>query len=189
MMHMHIVAQLLLVIPSVASFARIPVESSFSSRRSRAKLCMAEVVTTGTTVTNIDESSSGTKLDPVIAQQFKIVTCSSPACCNKRKVLGVSEDETYSALYNRINGGNAPNVQIGEVTCLGACKMAPCVAVQHEDFEGTVGLIGMSANEMWQRVFHSVHTEEDYDRVWSSLENRIQTMGKEEGSNDNHGAI
>lgn len=161
----NIVAYLLLSIQYVASFTGARTISSFPPRHSRTQLSMAD-------------------LDPEIAMQFKIVTCTSPACCKKREVLGLSEYDTYSAFYSRIKEGDAPNVQIEEVPCLGNCKMAPVVAVQHEDFEGTVGLIGMTDNEMNRRVFHNVFSEEDYDRIWSAVENGIQMMAEEEDYDD-----
>ena len=66
-----------------------------------------------------------------------------------------------------------------EGACLGACKNSPCVAVEHEDFIGQVSIEGMTASEFSDRVFHSVITEEDADRVWLCIENAIKVMTEE----------
>jgi hypothetical protein len=58
--------------------------------------------------------------------------------------------------------------------------MAPCVAIEHEDYEGTVALQGMTESEFSDRVFHNILTEQDAARVWNSLENAILVMSQEE---------
>jgi hypothetical protein len=55
------------------------------------------------------------------------------------------------------------------------------VAIEHEDYYGTVALEGMTEAEFSDRVFHSVITEEDATRVWSCVENAIKVMAEEEG--------
>jgi len=158
---------LMALTPIATAFGGINIQMA-SRERVNSKLAMADVEETQTTTT--------AQYDPEIAKQFKIVTCSSTSCSKKRKSLGFDEYETYAAFYNRIKEGDAPDVQLEEVPCLGACKNAPCVAVQHEDYVGTVGLIGMTDGELNERLFHNVLAEEDYDRVWSSVENGIQMM-------------
>jgi hypothetical protein len=70
-------------------------------------------------------------------------------------------------------------MEVEECPCLGSCKMAPCVAIEHDDYEGTISLDGMTDSEFASRVFHNVLTEYDADRVWNSIENAIQIMAAE----------
>ena len=90
-------------------------------------------------------------MDPTVAGKFKILTCSSTSCAKRRKECGMDDFETYGQFYNRIQE-YAPQVQVEESPCLGSCKMAPCVAIEHEDYEGTVALEGMTDNEFTERV-------------------------------------
>ena len=60
------------------------------------------------------------------------------------------------------------------------CGLGPCVAVLHEDFDGSVALEGMAQFEINERVFHGVSTQNDVDRVWSCLANAINLMADEE---------
>lgn len=87
---------------------------------------------------------------------------------------------TFSAFYTRIKDANFPNVQLDESSCLGGCKLAPCVAVEHDDFVGTVALEGMTGNEFSARIFHRIITDDDADRVWSCIENAIRIMADEQ---------
>jgi (2Fe-2S) ferredoxin len=121
-----------------------------------------------------------TSIDPVVSEKFKILTCSATSCCKKRSMMGLDEFSTFSSMYTRIQDGEFPNVQVEETTCLGSCQLAPCVAVEHEDFVGTVALDGMTDAEFGTRVFHSIISEEDADRVWSSVDNAIRVMAEEE---------
>ena len=91
-----------------------------------------------------------------ICSQFKILTCTSKACSQKRQVLQIDQYATFAALYQRKEEAGDPYslVDVEESPCLGRCKLAPCVAVEHEDFVGTVGLIGMTDSELNDRVFH-----------------------------------
>jgi hypothetical protein len=129
-----------------------------------------------------EKQSSSPELDPEIASQFKILTCSSTACTKKKISLGLDEYALYSGLYGRKEGGSvgASEVIVEESSCLGCCKFAPCVGIEHEDYFGMVGLEGMSDNELNDSVFQNIVTEDDLDRVWSSVENAIQQMMEEE---------
>ena len=91
-----------------------------------------------------------------ICSQFKILTCTSKACSQKRQILQMDQYATFSALYSRKEeaGGPYAMVDVEESPCLGRCKLAPCVAVEHEDYVGTVGLVGMTDAELNDRVFH-----------------------------------
>lgn len=82
-------------------------------------------------------------------------------------------------MYTRIQD-NCKQVQLEESPCLGACKMGPCVAVEHDDYVGPVGLIGMTESEIDDSVFYNVVTSDDADRVWTSIEYSIYTLMEEE---------
>lgn len=92
-------------------------------------------------------------IDPAVAEKFRILTCSSTSCARKRQACGLDEFATFGAFYRRIKDGNVPSVQLEESPCLGNCKMSPCVAIQHEDFEGNVALDGMTGNEFTERLY------------------------------------
>mmetsp|Transcript_21201 Transcript_21201/g.35086 ORF Transcript_21201/g.35086 Transcript_21201/m.35086 type:complete len:161 (-) Transcript_21201:1251-1733(-) len=128
--------------------------------------------------------SANVEIDPNVSEKFKILTCSATSCCKKRSVMGLDEFSTFSSMFTRIQGGEFPNVQVEETSCLGSCKLAPCVAVEHDDFMGTVALEGMTDNEFSTRIFHSIVNEEDADRVWSCVDNAIRQMAEEEEEDD-----
>lgn len=87
------------------------------------------------------------------ASKFKIVTCMSTSCAKRRKNLGLDSLSTFAAFYVRSKGeGDVPVIEVAEGPCLGACKMAPCVAVEHDDFVGSVALEGMTDREFSDRV-------------------------------------
>lgn len=77
----------------------------------------------------------------------------STSCCKKRKDLGLDSLATFAAFYSRSKGGGEePTIVVEEGPCLGVCKKAPCVAVEHEDFVGSVSLEGMTDGEFSDRV-------------------------------------
>jgi (2Fe-2S) ferredoxin len=119
-------------------------------------------------------------MDPAEARKFKILTCSSTACSKKRTVLGLDEFSTFAAFWSRSQERTSLSVQVEESSCLGSCKQAPCVGIVHEDFEGAVGLEGMDQSEFNAKVFQRIITEDDADRVWSSVENAILAMAEDE---------
>lgn len=85
--------------------------------------------------------------DEGIAEQeekFKIVTCMSTACSRKRSSLGMDDLCTFGAMYSR---ASASRVKVEEGPCIGFCKKAPCVSIEHEDFFGSVALEGMATDE------------------------------------------
>ena len=85
--------------------------------------------------------------DDVIHQQqekFKILTCMSTACSRKRESLGMDNLSTFGAMYSR---ASSSRVEVEEGPCIGSCKKAPCVSIEHEDFFGSVALEGMTADE------------------------------------------
>ena len=101
-----------------------------------------------------DEEEECNLLDPAICSQFTILTCTSKACSQKRTVLGMDEYATFAAMYSRKEEADARGVGVEESPCLGRCELAPCVAVEHDDYVGTVGLVGMTDAELNDRVFH-----------------------------------
>lgn len=92
-------------------------------------------------------SAGSEELDPEIASQFKILTCSATSCAARRRKVGLDEFATLAGLYERKEGACASEVEVEESSCLGCCKNAPCVAIEHEDFFGTVALEGMTPGE------------------------------------------
>jgi hypothetical protein len=115
------------------------------------------------------------RLDENVAGKFKILACSSTSCTTRRRELRLDKLATYSALYV-LSQERAPSVQLFESPCLGECRDAPCVAVEHDDYEGTVSLLGMQADEFARRVFLRVVGDSDIDRVWSCVESAIEAM-------------
>jgi (2Fe-2S) ferredoxin len=114
-----------------------------------------------------------------VAQQFKVKTCSATSCSEKRKLLTMDPYATFSAFW-----GRSSDIAVEETSCLGACKKAPCVAIEHEDYEGTVALVGMDDAEFADRVFHRVITQGDADRVWGILENAVRVMAEQSDDDD-----
>jgi len=86
-----------------------------------------------------------------VASKFKIVTCTSTSCAKKRANLNLDEYATFGAFYERTS--DSP-VSVEESPCLGSCQKAPCVGIEHEDYEGTVALEGMTADEFSASCFH-----------------------------------
>ena len=66
------------------------------------------------------------KLDPVVAEKFKVTTCMSTSCSRRRKELGLEPLSTFAAFYSRAKDGGAPSVRVEEGPCVGSCKNAPC---------------------------------------------------------------
>lgn len=114
---------------------------------------------------------------PEVAGQFTVLTCSSTACTKKRRTQNLDDFETFAQFYSRIEN-MAPNVQVQECPCLGACEQAPVVAIEHCDYQGTVSLEGMQPQEFADSKFYGVLTDRDADRVWECVENAIQTMAE-----------
>jgi NADH:ubiquinone oxidoreductase subunit E len=68
----------------------------------------------------------------------------STACCQRRKALGMDSLATFGAMYER---AMSTNVHVEESPCLGSCKLAPCIGIEHEDYVGCVALEGMNNQE------------------------------------------
>lgn len=100
----------------------------------------------------LQKDGKNVDLDPSVAEKFKVVTCMSTSCSQKRKTFGMDSLATFGAFFSRSTEGNAPSVRVEEGPCLGACKLAPCVAIEHDDFVGNVALEGMTESEFSDRV-------------------------------------
>ena len=126
---------------------------TFSTQSSRRPFHGLSSNTHADTTPNACESTDTdlAQIDPEISCKFKILTCSSTSCAKKRRDCGLDEFATYGALYSLIQQ-HAPDVQLEESPCLGSCSMAPCVGIEHDDFDGPVSLEGMSENEFTNRV-------------------------------------
>jgi len=96
-----------------------------------------------------------TPLDSDTAKQFKIVTCSSTACVKRTSSFGLDEYAIFSGIYERKEENGAPDVQVEQGPCMGRCKFGPCIGIEHEDYEGFVGLEGMEGDEIASRVFQT----------------------------------
>jgi hypothetical protein len=118
-----------------------------------------------------------TEQEMIVARQFKIVTCSASSCTAMRKKLSLDEYATFTLLYERLVENKLLHIiPIEETSCLGSCAMAPCVAIEHEDYDGTVALYGMNPSEFQLRTFHQVQHDSDAQRIWEILISSIQTM-------------
>lgn len=127
--------------------------------------------------------SSNKQLDKSIAQQFTIQVCTSTSCCKKLQNLGLDQYHLLGELYEKAKIDNIEtDLIIEDGGCRGGknCKLGPCVAVLHEDFDGSVALEGMGQSEFNERVFHGVSMQDDVDRVWGCVANAIDLMADEE---------
>jgi (2Fe-2S) ferredoxin len=122
-------------------------------------------------------ATTGSDLDASAAGSFQILTCAATFCAARRKVLSLDPLATFSAFWERLAAaGLLHTIALAETSCLGACESAPCVAVAHDDYQGTVALAGMEPSEWVDRVFHSVTDEAEVDRVWGILQNAIEAL-------------
>mmetsp|Transcript_14798 Transcript_14798/g.32147 ORF Transcript_14798/g.32147 Transcript_14798/m.32147 type:complete len:185 (+) Transcript_14798:126-680(+) len=136
------------------------------------------------------QHSAESSLDPSIAAQFTIQVCTSTSCTRKLKDAGLDQYQALGEIYAQAQSANLEKSMIIEDSgCMGGrnCKMGPCVAVMHEDFEGNVALEGMNSNEFQESVFHNVLTNDDAARVWSCMENAISLMADEANANNEGG--
>ncbi|KAL3766692.1 hypothetical protein ACHAW5_006950 [Stephanodiscus triporus] len=125
-------------------------------------------------------------LDPDIAAQFTIQVCTSTSCTRKLNKVGLDRFHVLGEIYAQAQSANLEKrMTIEDGGCQGGrnCKMGPCVAILHEDFEGNVALEGMNSNEFLERVFHNVLTNDDAGRVWGCIENAISLMAEEFNTN------
>ena len=109
-------------------------------------------------ITHDDDSNNSNDNDNDIIseqeKQFKIITCMSTSCSRKRDELGMDSLSTFGAMYSR---ASSSKVQVDEGACVGSCKDGPCIAIEHEDFIGSVSLEGMTDEEFSKKTY--VHNE------------------------------
>lgn len=92
-------------------------------------------------------------LNDEVCSAFTIQTCSSTACTKKKRAMGIDDEYAiFGGLYARKEDAGAHGVSVEEVSCLGSCKHAPCVGIQHADYYGTVSLEGMTETEFQDQV-------------------------------------
>ncbi|KAL3807746.1 hypothetical protein ACHAXA_008380 [Cyclostephanos tholiformis] len=131
--------------------------------------------------------STKSHLDPDIAAQFTIQVCTSTSCTRKLNEAGLDQYHVLGEIYARAQSVNLEKIMIIEDGgCQGGknCKMGPCVAILHNDFFGNVALEGMNSNELLERVFHNILTNDDVERVWNCVENAISLMEAESQNDD-----
>ena len=100
-----------------------------------------------------DNPQSNLPLDPIAASDFTIQVCTSTNCSKRLRQL--DRYHVLGEIYARAQAWNVEECMIIEDgSCQGGknCKLGPCVAILHEDFDGNVALEGMSGNEFKERV-------------------------------------
>lgn len=172
-----VVALVILVFTSKSAASFVVIISADHYRHPKPAWTRQRVASASHEETQPSDERSAPQYDTSIASQFKVVTCSASSCAAKRKVVGLDEYATFSSLWVRAKE-HMPEIQVEETSCLGACKKAPCVGIEHAEYEGTVALGGMDSFEFSDRVFHRVLDEGDADRVWSCVEDAVAFMEK-----------
>ena len=107
------------------------------------------------TIGDIPSSSSSSPLDPATASDFSIQVCTSTNCSKRLQQLGLDQYHILGEIYAKAQEQNVQESMIIEDgKCQGGknCKLGPCVAVLHNDFDGNVALEGMTSNEFTERV-------------------------------------
>jgi Thioredoxin-like [2Fe-2S] ferredoxin len=116
-------------------------------------------------------------LEDSVAGKFTIRTCASTSCSARRRQLRLDEFATYTAFYV-LSQERAPSVSVAESSCLGSCRLGPCVAIEHDDYDGPVSVEGMAPDEFAKRVFVRVDAVDRIEHVWSCVQNAIRTIAK-----------
>ena len=133
-------------------FDRPPCRSCCSVLRSNNRLSSLSLRASYQSTSNNKKRSS---LDPDIAAQFTIQVCTSTSCTRKLTDVGLDQYHVLGELYAQAEAVNLEQVMIIEDGgCQGGknCKMGPCVAILHDEFDGNVALEGMNSNEFTERV-------------------------------------
>ncbi len=102
-----------------------------------------------------DSITKNAPLDPKVARQFTVQVCTSTSCCRKMHELGLDQYHTLGEIYAKAQEANVEKSMIIEDgSCQGGknCKLGPCVAILHEEFDGNVALEGMGSAEFRERV-------------------------------------
>ena len=124
-------------------------------------------------------------LDIDVASQFSVKVCVSSSCTTRLAAQGVDQYAILGEVYERAKQSKVDGCMVIEDgTCNGGknCKLGPCVSVYHDDFDGSVALEGMKNAEFEQRVFHSINSSSDVDRVWDCVTNAVTLMSDEESA-------
>jgi NADH:ubiquinone oxidoreductase subunit E len=140
---------LLLVAAAAAAHSKafVPVHS-----RARSSIYMTSL---SSSENQSKDTISSQPLDQTAASDFTIQVCTSTNCAKRLKQLGLDQYHILGEIYARAQARNVQNCMIIEDgTCQGGknCKLGPCVAILHDDFDGNVALEGMSGNEFKERV-------------------------------------
>jgi hypothetical protein len=133
-------------------FDRPPRRSYYSVLRSNNRLSSLSLRASYQSTNNNKKRSS---LDSDIAAQFTIQVCTSTSCTRKLTDVGLDQYHVLGELYAQAQAVNLEQVMIIEDGgCQGGknCKMGPCVAILHDEFDGNVALEGMNSNEFTERV-------------------------------------
>lgn len=128
-------------------------------------------------VVGSDEVTYDPMLDEAVAGKFTIRTCASTSCTARRRQLHLDEFATYTDFFVLIQE-RAPSVSIEESPCLGSCRLGPCVAIEHDEYDGPVSVEGMTPEEFAKCVFVHVDAFDRVEHVWSCVENAINTIAK-----------
>jgi hypothetical protein len=127
------------------------------------------------------------------ASKFIVYICSATSCAKKRQQLNLDEYATLSGFWGirmEANPGTPTDgsekdepdkswmglIRLEESSCLGSCAFAPCVGIEHDDYEGPVALLGMNSDEFASRTFRNVVDDGDVRRVWSCVSNAVEAM-------------
>ena len=161
------------------SFSLQQLQPSYSTPFTRPRVSAADDII-------IEEEQSTSTFDHDIAQQFTIKVCTSTSCTNKLKQAGIYDEfHTLGEVYAQAQHAKLEKSMVIEDSgCQGNCNMGPCISILHEDYDGNIGLEGMTKNEQLQRVFMNVITSEDAGRVWRCVENAITQMTEEANNED-----
>ena len=127
-----------------------------------------------------EESSELSTYDDAFVEQatkFTLKVCTSSKCSRALGRLGYDE---YAVLSSLSDYASSSGVNVDDSGCLGWCKRGPSVAVEHEDYEGRVGLEGMRDTERAQKCFFGVGEEGEGGRGWGVVEEGIRMMVEEE---------
>ncbi|GMI20856.1 hypothetical protein TrCOL_g13633 [Triparma columacea] len=111
-------------------------------------------------------------LDRKEASKFTLLACTGPKCTRANLSYSSDPEASFNLLADRLAD---TGVEIEEVGCLGWCKRAPCVSVEHEEYEGRIGLEGMTDSEGAQKMFFGV-VEGEGGRIEEAVRGGIRQM-------------
>eukprot|EP00520_Triparma_pacifica_P016531 CAMPEP_0118634582 /NCGR_PEP_ID=MMETSP0785-20121206/1623_1 /TAXON_ID=91992 /ORGANISM="Bolidomonas pacifica, Strain CCMP 1866" /LENGTH=155 /DNA_ID=CAMNT_0006525565 /DNA_START=60 /DNA_END=523 /DNA_ORIENTATION=- len=114
----------------------------FSSSIRSSKILLNCATTSSSSSTTQDYT-----LDTNYGSQFTVKVCTGTKCA--RNGGSSNLESLFSSLA-------ADGVDVEEASCLGWCKRGPCVSVEHEEYEGRIGLEGMRDSEGAQRMFFGI---------------------------------